>query len=698
MTAAAVPPLRDDLRLYPAAAARDGSPLWSIHDPVTNRFFRVGWVEFTLLTHWALAVPEKIVAAARRALPVAVTTDDVDALARFLQAHQLARSADAEGVDRLARAAAARREGRLAWLLHHYLFFRIPLVRPQRFLDATWPAVSWFFSRTFTGLALVAMLAGVLLTARQWDEFEATFVDFLSIEGLSGYALALLAAKTLHELGHAYTARRHCVKVGHMGLAFLVMWPMLYTDTSDSWKLRDARTRFAIAFAGLRTELLLAGWATLGWALLDDGALRNGLFFLATTSWVLTLSINASPFMRFDGYFLLSDALDLPNLHERAFALARVTLRRALLGWTDPFPETFPPRLHRALVVFAWVTWLYRLVLFLGIAVAVYLFFFKLLGVLLFAVEVGWFVVRPVVAELRVWRARRADIVPGRAAAIFVLAALPVILLFVPWARDVSAPAWVHAREQQVLYSPLPGRVVSLVQDGPVAAGDPVAVMDAPELRVRAAQFERAARTLSQRVNQGVVGREYLERQGAFVQQVAEQLAEARARRAEIDRLVLRAPFSGRVVDADRAVGEGVWVNEEQPLALLLDDRAWVADVFVEQKALERIADGAQVRVYVDGAADAPLAGRVIGVDRTRVERVPDPMLLASHGGPLPVRETAAGESLRDALYRVRVQLDAPPARSAVLRGTARIAGQPSSLGLEWLRGAASVLVRESGF
>ncbi len=699
MSAVSVPPLRDDLQLFPAAAARDGSPAWSVHDPVTNRFFRVGWVEFTLLSHWALAVPEKILAAARRALPVPVSEDDLAALSRFLQAHQLTRVADAAAVERLAKVNAARRQGALKWLLHNYLFFRIPLVRPQRFLDATWPFVSMLFSRAFAWFAIAATALGLLLTFRQWDAFQATFVDFLSLEGMAGYAVALLFAKTLHELGHAYTARRHGVRVGHMGLAFLVLWPMLYTDTSESWKLRDARARFRIASAGIRTELVLAGLATLAWALADDGPWRNALFFLATTSWVLTLSINASPFMRFDGYFLLSDWLDLPNLHDRAFALARVALRRTLLGLAEPYPEAMAPRLRRGLIAFAYVTWLYRLVLFLGIAVAVYLFFFKALGILLFLVEIAWFVARPVVMELRVWHARRGEIARGRTIGLAMLAGGLIVLLFFPWARDVHAPAWVHARDQQGIYTPLPGRIVSVVREGPVEAGDPIAVLESPDLRMRATQFERAARTLTHRLNQGVAGRDYLERQAVFVQQVAEQLAEASARRAEMNRLVLRAPFAGRIVDADPASGPGAWVNEEHQIAMLVDDGAWTAEAFVDQKALGRIADGARVRLYAEGVAGEPVAGRVLGIDRSRVEHLAEPILMAQYGGPLPMLESGAVHDVpRDTLFRVRIRLDAPPARGAVHRGTALIEGDRASLGWEWVRNAVSVLVRESGF
>src|SRR5262249_6975790 len=161
-------------------------------------------------------------------------------------------------------------------------------------------------------------------------------------------------------LGHAYTAKRYGVRVPAMGLAFLVMWPYLYTDTAETWELSNNRKQFAIAAAGMAAEFTLAGFATLFWALAPEGGVKTVLFVLATSTWIMTLAINASPFMRFDGYFLLSDALDFPNLHERAGVCARWWLRTTFFQLPLAMPEpSLDRRQVRWLVAFALVTWLY---------------------------------------------------------------------------------------------------------------------------------------------------------------------------------------------------------------------------------------------------------------------------------------------------------------------------------------------------
>ena len=393
------PALREELQIHAAGANRDGSPAWHICDPVRNLFFRIGWLEFEILQRWRLADPQRIAREVADATTLAPAPDDVDDLQAFLARHQLLRA-----VRQKAPMPAWR------WLLNNYLFVRIPLVRPAHWLERLLPWVRWLFTRWFAGLSALAAFTGLVLAARQWDTVEANLRGALSWDGVLGFAGALIVSKLLHELGHALVSTRHGVRVGHMGFALLVMWPMAYTDTGESWKLARSRHRFAIASAGIASELVLAAWSTLLWAFLPDGDLRNALFFLATTAWVLTLLVNASPFMRFDGYYMLADAIDFPGLHERAGRQARRFLRRWLLGLDDPLPETVSVGFRHFLIAFAFATWIYRLVLFVGIAVVVYHAFFKALGVFLFFVEIGVFVGRPVVAELRVWMQRRAEI------------------------------------------------------------------------------------------------------------------------------------------------------------------------------------------------------------------------------------------------------------------------------------------------
>lgn len=693
------PALREDLALFEATPNRDGSPAWMIQDPVGNRFFRIGWVEFEVLSRWSLGDAHRIAAAIREDTPLAIDAEDVLQTVEFLRQQQLLRVDDPGGVALLEAIARRANPARWKWLLHNYLFIRIPLLRPQRFLGWLAPRLDFLYTRGCMVAVLVATITGLLLAARQWDVFLHTFSDVMSPAGIVGFALALLFAKTLHELGHAVTATRLGVRVAHMGIAFLVLWPMLYTDTGESWKLADRRQRFRIAAAGMAVEFALAGLATLAWSLAEDGALRSAFFFLATTSWVLTLAINASPFMRFDGYFLLSDALDLPNLHARSFALARAMLRRRILGLREPDPEVFEPRLRRFLVGFAFATWIYRLVVFIGIAVAVYHVFFKALGLLLFAVEIAWFILRPLWSELVVWHERRAEVGRVRGVAILLVLVLVFALLALPWRGTVRAEAWLHSAQQQRLYSPFAARLVELPAEGPVRAGTRLVLLDSPDTRSRAEQAGILAAALALQRDQSIGRRgDAAERARRLGEQLARQLAELGAERGELARLALVADFDGRVVDLDRELRPGGWVSANEPIAMVIDPHAWVVDAMVGQRDLDRLRVGAPARFHRRGDWEV-LEGEVLAIDTARAQRLPDAMLAADRGGRIPVLRGDDGREVpRDALYRVRIGIDGVPSQLRSGLGSVRIEAEPRSLLREALVSVAAVLVRESGF
>ena len=699
-----LPALRDELRLLPAAANADGSPAWMVHDPVVNRFFRIGWLDFELLLRWGGASADEAAAAVCAETLLHADAADVAGLLAFLSQHSLLKADTPQAVDRLRQRAAQQQRSPLEWLLHNYLFFRVPLLRPQRWLVGVLAFFGWVYTRTAACAVAGLGAVGVFLAARQWETFSSTFVDHLSWSGLAGYLVALAVAKALHELAHAVTATRHGVRVAHMGVAFLVMFPMLYTDTSESWKLARARQRLAIASAGIVAELALALLATLGWSLAPEGPVKSALFFLATTSWLLTLAVNASPFMRFDGYFIVMDWFDFPNLHERSGAMARAWLRRTLLGWREADPERLAGRGNTVLIAFALATWLYRLTVFLGIALLVYHYFFKLLGIALMAVELVWFIGRPVATELRAWHARRSETRTSRRVGAWLLAATVLGALLVPWHGAVHGPGWLHAHQQQVLYAPIAGRLVARPQAGPVQAGQTLFALVSPELGLSGQRAQGQADARSQELL-GLAGLEGGEERRTQVQSQRDKFsAEARLYDFETARLQLAAPFAGVLADIDPQLEAGVWVQPRQPLATVFDPAHWVVEAFIDEADIGRVRAGQSARVHTGAHGTATLHGKVVEVDTNRTAVLPHAMLDAHAGGPVATLTPAAaerrGEALapRDSLYRVKIALDSAPSTVRMSLGRVVIGAD----GQAWLpmvaKRAAAVLVRESGF
>ena len=689
------PPLRQDLRLHPGAAFADGSPAWVVQDPVTNRFYRIGWLEYECLLRWHLPL-EQMAQEISAQTTLDADVQELQEFVKFLDQHHLLR-ASPQKVQQLQERSRQARWRSAKWWLHTYLFVRVPLVRPQRLLQALLPWVQPLFTWTALWLLLAASGLGLILVARQWESFTHSFMDVFSPSGLAGFALALIVSKTLHEMGHALVATRLGVRVAHMGVAFVVLWPMLYTDTGESWRLSSHRRRLAISIAGISTELALAGLATLAWALLDDGMLRQAMLYLATTGWVLSLALNLSPFMRFDGYFILSDVLNFPNLHERAGAMARAFMRRTLLGLHEPDPEPFTPVVARRLRIFAYLTWLYRLTVFLGIALAVYHFFFKALGIFLLVVELWWFVAKPIGVEIMVWKKRWPEVHAHRRAMWWAAGLLLLVLLAFPWSGQVMAYGVARAQRQQVVYSPQSAQVMSLQPAGMVQEGQPLAWLDIPDLQARKARTQASVQALSRRLPALMEMEQGLDMQQATMRRLQEQLAEAQAIEAEAARLLLKAEFAGQWLDVDPHLRAGAWVNPRIPLGILVDPQSWVVDAYVEQQEIHRIAPGASAQFWPQGWA-SPIAATVVAIDGARSQQLAYTMLDGRFGGKIATQVHEKEALPVYPLYRVRLQLQSPTPQMRELRGTAHIQARRSSWLGGFLQGSLAVLIRESGF
>ncbi len=160
-----------------------------------------------------------------------------------------------------------------------------------------------------------------------------------SKEGILYYGISLIFVKSLHELGHAFTAKRYGCKIPSMGIAFLVMFPVLYTDSTNAYALKSKYKRLKIAIAGMKVEIYLALLATFLWSFLPEGPLKSIAFIIATTSWITSLLVNISPFLRFDGYYVLSDWTNTKNLQPRSFATTKWFIRKYILGLEEDEPE-----------------------------------------------------------------------------------------------------------------------------------------------------------------------------------------------------------------------------------------------------------------------------------------------------------------------------------------------------------------------
>lgn len=698
-----LPPLRQDLRLIPdqgGTRAGEWGGNWRIHDPAAHRFFAIDQDTVGMLAQWHQGTVGALRAAVTRTTGRTPEDQKILGLIDFLQRHELLAPAAGDTYARVRQLNAAKKRSLATQLLHGYLFFKVPLARPDAFLRRTLPWVTVFFSPVFWCLAVLLGAFSLYLVSRQWDAFLHTFPDMISATGLIAFGLSLALVKTLHELGHGYTAVRLGSRVTTMGVAFVVMTPILYTDTTDAWRL-PRRQRVLIDGAGMAVELLVAVFATLAWVFVPDGPWRNVAFALATTGWVLSLAVNLNPLMRFDGYYLFSDLIGIPSLQDRSFAMARWWMRERLFGYGDEQPEPTYGHTRLLLIGFAYATWIYRFFLFLGIALLVYHYFFKLLGIFLFAVEIGWFIVLPIWREMKVWVKRRHEV--GRQAFITVgVLVLLAAALLTPLPYTVRIPAVLTATEQAPAFAPRPARLEAVrVRQGEfVRAGQILMALSASEIEQQLTAARERERLLNERLDRRSADRKDLSESLTLAREVQLERDRIAGFERERSRLAVRAPVDGVVVELALELSPGRWVDEKTRLALIATPDSLEARGYVHADDLRRIREG-DAGEFVDELRLMP--ARAIQVSRIGAaanDTLENWLLTSAHGGDVAARQFEGRLRAEQAVFEVAADVTDASRHTQPLtevRGEMQIRGEPISLAGRVVRRVVSVLLREAG-
>ncbi len=685
--------------------ARDGV----VFDPVRQRYFQLDARTAELLSLWPeCETAAQLAAASRERFGLPASVEQIQQLERFLVVNELTVPRSDADWRRLVAVERGGRKGVVSWLVHNYLFIQVPLIDPKRLLQILAPIAAPLYTRAAAITLVFIAATGIYPASRQWDAFLATFPHMFSMQGAILYACALAIVKTFHEFGHAVTAHRYGCRVPSMGICFMVLVPMLYSDVTDAWRLRSRRQRLAIGAAGLIAETGLASIATLLWAFLPEGPERSIAFAVATTSWVLSLGLNLNPLMRFDGYYLLADAVRVENLQPRAFAIGTWLLREFLFGLGAPPPEAFAHRKLRLLATYAYAVWMYRLVVFSGIAVLVYSMSFKLLGIALFAIEIIFFIALPVVREFGAWNRMRASILKKPRTRITVgVAAVLIVATLVPWSTRIVIPAIVEDEQIQRIFPKRAAQVVAVhgTAGDLVKAGDIIIKLRLPELEHEVERTRLAIRAVRLRLDRRSADMEDKAQSIVLEDNLVSLKSKLDGLIAESGELSIVAEHDGRIAEIDRHVVAGRWLQRNHPIAIITGGSALLVRGYLSELDLGRLGSATAARFVPEDPMRQSVDVTLESVAAVGSENMDIQELSSHYGGGV-----AARTQQRNDKGRVQVSLQGqflvagrivgidPRPLNRVERGTLHAAGRAESLAERAWRQVLKVLIRESGF
>jgi putative peptide zinc metalloprotease protein len=475
--------------------------------------------------------------------------------------------------------------------LSSFLSWRIPLVDPERLLERMMPLARPLIGWPAAASWMVVVGPAAWLLAMHWRDFTRGAADhFVSMQNLAAFWLLFIVIKALHELGHAVLTKAYGGEVHDMGLMLLVMTPVPYVDASSAWKFPEKWRRIAVGGAGMAVELFLAGIAMFVWLSAEPGLARMLAFDTIVIAGVSTVLFNANPLLRYDGYYMLSDWLEIPNLRRRSGRYLGYLGERYLLGSETERPLTAPGE-PAWLVGYAIASFLYRVVVVSLLLVLLGQTHFYLALIVGAMAAVVWVGVPLGKGAAYLFTSASLRKVRARAIAVTALAVLtPVAVVgFVPMPYRSRAEGVIWVPEEALVRTSVNGFVDRVVaQPGQrVRRGDPlftlrdeaaVTLVSETEAQRRELLARRGAHFPVDQVKAGMVADE--------LRYVEQGLAEARRR---VDELTVSAGSDGTFVVAVPEDLPGRYVKRGELVGYVMDLGAITVRAVVPQDDIDLV-------------------------------------------------------------------------------------------------------------
>ncbi len=541
------------------------------------------------------------------------------------------------------------------------MFARIPLFDPDNFLVRAMPVARLLFSWFGLVVWLTVVGLGLKIAIDNFDDLRRQSEGVLDPNNLFFLYLGLVIIKTLHEFGHSFACRRFGGEVHTMGIMFLLFTPIPYMDATASWSFRSRWQRALVGAAGMIVEVFVACIAAFVWVRTGPGTIHSLAYNMMFVASVSTVLFNANPLLRFDGYYILSDLLDIPNLHQRSTGLIKHFIEYYAFGYKK---STSPARSTKEavwLTLFAIASWIYKVVIFTTI-----LFFladrFLILGIIMAVVcAIAWVCVP--IYKLIVYLASDPKLDRTRFRAISVVvcfvAVLVLVLEVIPFPNRFRSPGVLLAETYSVVAPEVSGEVVEiLAPDGSqVQPGQPLMRLENHELELQIegaeAQLAGTEAMIRRALRESTADIAALESRSEATRKLLARLHEAR------DSLVVRAPHQGVWVSPEVDDYVGSWLDRGFAAGQLIDNSHYYFSAIVSQNEASRLFTNeireSEVKIYGQAGKTLPVSDhRVIPADR---QNLPSPALGWAGGGEVAVDlQDQSGTKASEPFFEVRAR------------------------------------------
>ncbi len=630
--------LRPDLSFAPHCEGKH--PYCVVEDPARSRFFRIGIAEYAFLSllDGKTTVDEAVRAASALIPEHTLSESQAAGIGKWLLDNRLAHVPTAAAAPTSpADDEEQRHEALSRW---NPLVVRCPLLRPDRLLARLLPWTGWLHSPPAIMASVVLWIAASIHLLARWDALAHATQGILLPDRWLWAALCFVLVKLVHETSHGLACKRYGGSVREAGLIFILFAPLAYVDISSAWRFRSKWQRIHTSAAGMQAELVLAALAVFVWAGTEPGLANELALDVILLAGFTTLLFNANPLMRFDGYYILSDLLNIPNLYGLGQQRVQAVAQRWLMGQRTPLPAVVGRRAP-LLTAYGLVTLVWRIFVSATLIVAA-ASLLEGLGVVLAVIgAVLWFG-RPMVGlaaylfSVRTWR-------NGRPARFVCCAGVPGIMLvsvlcLLPWPGAYRAPAIVRFGSSTAVRAASAGFLndIRVIDGQRVHRGQVLAVLSNPDLEAELADLD-----LAMAISQTKARVYRTSGRMAAYQAESETLAALKKQHVEkqrqVDGLTIRAPESGNVLGRELGQRRGSYLQQGAEILSVADVLFKEIRISIAQDDVEAFESQLGHRVRFRAPGVPALTCYLDEVAPRATTEPPHPTLCAPAGGVLAV-------------------------------------------------------------
>lgn len=552
-----------------------------VHDPTSNQFYRLNPIAHDLVgtldgtrdveTAWKLSLT--------KFGDAAPTQNEVIQLISQLYSANLLSVDNSPETEQLLRRGRERLKKKIAQQAIGIMYFKIRLFNPDRLLTLCEPVVRPVLNIGGFLAWLAFVVAAAISVLPEWDKLTKGFDNAMSPANLWMVPLVFVVLKGFHEFGHGVICKRFGGQVPEFGAMLLVMLPSPFVDASSCWSFKSKWQRIAVGGGGMIFELFLASIAAFVWLWAHQtgrsGEVVTQLAYNAMlTASVSTVLFNANPLMRFDGYYMLADLLEVPNLAQRSNKMLQHVIQKYVFRLENLVPPSSLAGERGILIVYGILSMAYRVFLFITITLYVMGQFFALGLVLAAWTAAAWFIVP--VAKFFHWLATSPSLGEHRGRTVLVSLALillgGVVLGVIPMPDRRRGGGVIESVQRSGVFFGTDGfvTIVHKRPGDPVNAGEAILTLENPELldRLSTIRTQRKEFEVQERgaLAEGQPGAATLARER--IQVADENIVELNRR---VDELVVRSPQEGVVVGTDPDRLAGAYAKRGQPVCEVLD-------------------------------------------------------------------------------------------------------------------------------